>query len=204
VVDHFGSDAFRYYFLRAIQFGSDGSFSWEDMSARYTSELANGLGNLASRVTAMVELYFDGRLPAAGVADVAEGAVSATAARAAGIADERMRALDFSGGLAAIWELVVAVNGYLTDRAPWKLAKDESARTELATVLVTAAEGLRALAVLLNPVMPRTCAAIWTALGAEVLGPLAEQRIQSAGRWDQLPEGSVVTKTAPLFPRLED
>jgi len=72
IIDHFGSDAFRYYFMRAIAFGQDGSFSWEDMSARYTSELANGLGNLVSRVTAMVGKYFEGELPAAGPISDAE------------------------------------------------------------------------------------------------------------------------------------
>ena len=81
ITDHFGSDAFRYYFLRAITFGQDGSFSWEDMSARYTSELANGFGNLASRVTAMTEKYFDGALPAPDDAGPAEAAIALVAAR---------------------------------------------------------------------------------------------------------------------------
>ena len=106
VVDHFGSDAFRYYFLRAIQFGSDGSFSWEDMTARYTAELANGFGNLASRVAAMVVRYFDAVLPAP-VAEAeaeAEAVVRQAALRACVVADERMAALDFSGGIGAVWE----------------------------------------------------------------------------------------------------
>ena len=92
ITDHFGVDAFRWYFLRAIQFGQDGSFSWEDMGARYTAELANGLGNLVSRVTAMTGRYFDGVLPAAEDVTAAEEAVAAAAAAAVQAADERFLA----------------------------------------------------------------------------------------------------------------
>jgi methionyl-tRNA synthetase len=205
VVDHFGSDAFRYYFLRAIQFGSDGSFSWEDMTARYTAELANGFGNLASRVAAMVGRYCDGALPPAADPGPAEQAVAELAAGAARLADERVEQLDFSGALAAVWELVDALNGYLTEQQPWQLAKQPEDRARLETVLATAAEGLRVLAVLLNPVMPKACAALWASLGAEaVLGPLAAQRIDDVARWGQLPAGTRVTKGAGLFPRLDD
>jgi methionyl-tRNA synthetase len=207
ITDHFGADAFRYYFLRAIQFGQDGSFSWEDMSARYTSELANGLGNLASRVTAMTGRYFGGKLPAALDAGADEEAIAATAARVVAAADAAVLALDFSGGLGAIWELVSALNGYLSIQEPWKVAKnietDPAARVRVATVLNTAAEGLRVLAVLLNPVMPHSSAELWKSLGAEaVLGALADQPLLSAGAWGQLPDGTILTKGDSLFPRL--
>jgi methionyl-tRNA synthetase len=205
VVDHFGSDALRYYFLRAIQFGSDGSFSWEDMAARYTAELANGFGNLASRVAAMVVRYCDGTLPGPGEAGAAELVVQAAAADATRDADERIEVLDFAGGIGAVWQLVDALNGYLTEQAPWQLAKDEADRPRLETVLYTAAEGLRALAVLLNPVLPKACAALWESLGAQAaLGVLGAQPLADAGRWGQLPGGLAVTKGAVLFPRLED
>jgi methionyl-tRNA synthetase len=209
ITDHFGSDAFRYYFLRAIQFGQDGSFSWEDMSARYTSELANGFGNLASRVTAMTEKYFAGKLPGPDDAGPAEAAIALVAARSVEAADEAVLRLDFQGGLAAIWELVGALNGYLSDEAPWKVAKaiddDPAAQARVATILYTAAEGLRVLAVLLNPFIPRATASLWSALGAEAsLGPLAAQRLTDAGRWGQLPVGAPITKGESLFPRLPD
>ena len=175
------------------------------MSARYTAELANGFGNLASRVTAMVVRYFDGRLPGGSSGGAAEHAVVAAAERSARIADERMCALDFSAGLAAVWELVDVLNGYITEQAPWKLAKDDPDPAALARVLTTAAEGLRVLAVLLNPVMPKACARIWSALGADAaIGPVAVQRVQDVAGWGQLPAGSTVTKLEPLFPRLED
>jgi methionyl-tRNA synthetase len=205
VVDHFGSDAFRYYFLRAIQFGSDGSFSWEDMTARYTAELANGFGNLASRLAAMVVRYFDGSLPAATSPGPAEQVVADAAATAAAVADARVEQLDFSGAIGAVWELVDVLNGYLTEQQPWQLAKSPDDRARLETVLATAAEGLRVLAVLLNPVMPKACAALWESLGAEpVLGPLAAQEVGDVASWGRLPAGTTVTKGAVLFPRLED
>src|SRR6478736_6337174 len=119
ITDHFGVDAFRWYFLRAIQFGSDGSFSWEDMSARYTAELANGFGNLASRVVAMVERYCESELPPAEAAPgPAEQVVREVAERAVATADARVEQLDFSGAIAAVWELVDTLNGYLTEQQP--------------------------------------------------------------------------------------
>jgi methionyl-tRNA synthetase len=206
---HFGVDAYRWYFLRAIQFGQDGSFSWEDFSARYTSELANDYGNLASRVAAMVGKYFGGALPAATAAGEAEEALAEGLKRAAATADEAIgERLDFAGGISAVFDFIKDVNGYLTEQQPWKVAKDESpeAQARLATILYTAAESLRAAAVLLNPVMPESSAKLWESLGAEAagLGPIAEQRIGRVAEWGLLPAGATVTKGAVLFPRLEE
>jgi methionyl-tRNA synthetase len=106
--------------------------------------------------------------------------------------------------LAAIWRIVDVLNGYLTEQEPWKVAKDDSQRDHLGTILNTAAEGLRVLAVVLNPVMPKSSAALWAALGAEhALGPLAEQHIADAVSWAQLPAGTPVSKPPSLFPRIE-
>ena len=200
ITDHFGVDAFRYYFLRAIPFGTDGSFSWEDMSARYTSELANDFGNLASRSAAMIEKYCGGVLPAvskdAGLEDALKQAVLT--------ADAAMCALDFQGGIVAIMDFCKKVNGYVTEKEPWILAKDPNNKTVLEEVLYNTAESLRALAVLLNPLMPDTCEILWQSLGAQsTLGDLGAQTISSVAKWGQLPMGSVVTKTPVLFPRLE-
>ncbi|QMU72840.1 methionine--tRNA ligase [Streptacidiphilus sp. P02-A3a] len=208
LTEHFGVDAYRYYFLRAIPFGTDGSFSWEDFSARYTSELANDFGNLASRVAAMVGKYFGGVLPAAADSGPAEEQLAVGLARAFAEADDRIgEKLDFSGGIAAIFEFVKQVNGYLTEQEPWKVAKDTSAagQARLATVLYAAAESLRGIAVLLNPVMPRVSGLLWDSLGAEpVLGALAEQQVARAAGWGLLPAGVTVTKGEILFPRLEE
>ncbi len=99
------------------------------------------------------------------------------------------------------------VNGYITEQEPWKVAKDDSpeGKARLATILYTAAEALRAVAVLLNPVMPETSQKLWDSLGAEAsLGALAEQRIEDAATWGRLAPGATVTKGAVLFPRLEE
>jgi methionyl-tRNA synthetase len=205
IVDHFGSDAFRYYFLRAIQFGSDGSFSWEDMSARYTAELANGLGNLASRAPAMVAKYRDGVLPEAAGYGEAEVALQALLAETVTTADEAVVALDFAGGIGAVKAFVDAVNLYVTEQAPWVLAKDEANAELLSTVLYTICESLRAIAVLHHAVMPKATTSLWEQLGADVaLGPIADQLVTDAGRWGQLPPGTSITKGAILFPRLEE
>jgi methionyl-tRNA synthetase len=200
ITDHFGVDAFRYYFLRAIPFGSDGSFSWEDMSARYTSELANDFGNLASRLAAMVEKYCGGVLPA--VAQDAE--LSASLKSTVATADAAMEVLDFQGAINAIMDYCKQVNGFVTIKEPWILAKDPANQEILEDVLYNTAESLRALAVLLHPIMPATTEILWDSLGARLpLGPISEQKISDVATWGQLPQGATVTKTPVLFPRLE-
>jgi methionyl-tRNA synthetase len=200
ITDHFGVDAFRYYFLRAIPFGSDGSFSWEDMSARYTSELANDFGNLASRLAAMIEKYCEGKVPAVATDAGLSAALTATVAKA----DAAMIALDFQGGITSVMDFCKKVNGYVTEKEPWILAKDEANKAELNEVLYNTAESLRALAVLLHPVMPATTEILWESLGAnKSIGALSAQSISSVATWGQLPEGTIVTKTPVLFPRLE-
>ena len=200
ITDHFGVDAFRYYFLRAIPFGSDGSFSWEDMSARYTSELANDFGNLASRLAAMVEKYCGGVLPA--VAEDAE--LSASLKKTVATADTAMQELDFQGGINAIMDFCKQVNGFVTIKEPWILAKDPANQKTLEDVLYNTAESLRALAVLLHPIMPATTEILWESLGAKAnLGEIGSQKIDAVSQWGQLPPGATVTKTPVLFPRLE-
>jgi methionyl-tRNA synthetase len=200
ITDHFGVDAFRYYFLRAIPFGSDGSFSWEDMSARYTSELANDFGNLASRLAAMIEKYCGGTVPAvardAGLAQALKETVDT--------ADAAMVALDFQGGINAIMDYCKRVNGFVTEKEPWILAKDPANQVQIEAILYNTAESLRALAVLLHPIMPATTQILWESLGAQAaLGEIGKQEISQVATWGQLPQGAIVTKTPVLFPRLE-
>jgi methionyl-tRNA synthetase len=204
ITDVFGSDAYRFYFLSAIAFGQDGSFSWEDLSARYQAELANGFGNLASRTTAMIERYFEGIVPPAGEYAEADLHVQRTVADAAAAADAAIERFRIDEAIAAIWTIVDELNGYITDTAPWVLAKDDAQRERLGTVLYTAAEGLRALAVLLSPVMPASTEKLWVALGAaESLGRLQDQPLREAGTWGALRPGTSVNGLAPLFPRIE-
>ena len=201
ITSHFGVDAFRYYFLRAIPFGSDGSFSWEDMSARYTSELANDFGNLASRLIAMIEKYCDGKIPAVATDAGLSGHLTETVAKA----DAAICALDFQGGITAIMDFCKRANGYVTEKEPWAIAKDPARNQELFDVLYNTAECVRALAVLLHPIMPATTETLWEALGAQTtLGSIALQKVADIATWGTLPAGSVVTKGAVLFPRLEE
>ena len=201
ITDHFGVDAFRYYFMRAIPFGSDGSFSWEDMAARYTSELANDFGNLASRLAAMVEKYCDGILPNPAKDEELESALSKTVESA----DKAIVALDFQGGINSIMDFCKVVNGYVTIQQPWVVAKDESKKSELDAILYNTAESLRALAILLHPVMPLSTSKLWSYLGAESsLGPISSQKIADVAKWGQLKGGSKIIKGDILFPRLPD
>ena len=200
ITDYFGVDAFRYYFLRAIPFGSDGSFSWEDMNARYTSELANDFGNLASRLTAMIEKYCNGEIPEITNGDYLAAELKTTVVKA----DEAMCNLDFQGGIVAIIDFCKKVNGYVTEKEPWSLAKDSSNQKVLEEVLYNTAESLRALAVLFHPVMPQTSEKLWQSLGADkAIGDIAKVKISEVGNWGALPKGAKVSKGAPLFPRLE-
>jgi methionyl-tRNA synthetase len=204
ITDVFGSDAYRFYFLSAIAFGQDGSFSWEDLSARYQAELANGFGNLASRTTAMVERYFEGIVPPAGSYTAADLHIQKTVADAAAHADAAMERFRIDEAINAIWTIVDALNLYITENEPWALAKDDAQRERLGTVLYTAAEGLRALAVLLSPVMPESTRKLWIALGAaESIGRLHDQPLREAGAWGVLRPGTSVNGLAPLFPRVE-
>ena len=203
ITDTFGVDAFRYYFMRAISFGQDGSFSWEDLAARYQAELANGFGNLASRVIAMVDRYYGGVLPAPAEYTAADLGIQSVAQKAADDADAAIQRFAIHEALAAIWTIVDELNGYITVQEPWVLARSDETRERLGTILYTATEGLRALAVLLSPFMPDATARLWDAIGAAALGALTDQVITGAGAWGQLTAGSSVDALDALFPRIE-
>jgi len=200
LVDHFGVDAYRYYFLREVAFGQDGSFSWESMLARTNADLANGLGNLASRVLAMIASAFDGGVPEP-VVDGLDGGLPGAVEDVAARYDRHMDAVELTAALAAVWEIVGRANEYLVEVEPWKLAKDPERRDETATILYTAAETLRILAVMVSPSMPSSAERLWRQLGIpEALG---DQRLPGAARWGGLAPGTRVTKGEALFPRLE-
>ena len=203
ITDSFGSDAFRYYFMKAIGFGSDGSFSWEDLSARYTAELANGFGNLASRTVAMIHRYFDGVVPKPESYQAADLDIQSVARVAAQGADRAMDKVMIHEAIQKTWTLVDELNNYITVQEPWVLAKDLENRERLATVLYTTIEGLRVLTVLLSPVMPKATQKLWSAIGGS-LGNLSDQTIASAAQWGLIPAGSKIAELEALFPRLED
>lgn len=204
IIDVFGSDAFRFYFMSAVHFGQDGSFSWEDLAARYHSELANGFGNLASRVLAMNAKYFDATVPHTGEAQDADLKIQQLVADVAVAADTHIEKFEIHLAIDEVWRVVDTLNGYITEQEPWVLSKKDETRERLATVLATATEGLRALAELLSPVIPIATEKLWRALGAEnALGALAEQPLRQAGEWGRLPAGTAQQPLEPLFPRVE-
>lgn len=198
----FGVDGFRYYFMRDIAFGQDGNFSWESMVARYNAELANGIGNLASRVLALIEANCAGRVPdpAGGERDD-DRALRSVAERAIDAYDDAMERFAFNEALDAVDSIVRAANGYLVETAPWKLAKEPGNERRVAEILYAAAETLRVLAVLLSPFIPATSERLWASLGIEE--ELGLQRLPDAARWGGLTPGCAVTKGESLFPRLD-
>ncbi len=200
ITDVFGTDAFRYYFMRAITLGSDGSFSWEDIHARYHAELANGLGNLGSRVIAMVQKYFGGVVPVADAAEPqgSDNEITALAARVSVDADAAIERIAPHEAIAAIWELVDALNGYVTEQEPWALAKAED-HARLARVLDVLVQGVATLSVLLEPVMPESMQTLWHAIGGA--GEVSAQNIRQAAVRHEL---GAVSTIPPLFPRVDD
>ena len=205
ITDVFGADAFRYYFMSAINFGQDGSFSWEDLAARYQAELANGFGNLASRVIAMINRYCDDVVPAATELNDADAVIVDTVSRAFETANKAIDRLAIHDAINAVWTIVDALNLYITEQEPWVLAKDDANRDRLHTVLYTAVEGLRAIAVGLSPVMPTATQKLWDALGlGEALGALTDQHLSRAGQWGIAPAGIRVSSLDSLFPRIEE
>src|SRR5690606_14609679 len=165
------------------------------------AELANGFGNLASRVIAMITRYCSSVVPAPGSPTEPEFRIRELVATAAREADAAIERFAINEAIDAVWRIVEELNGYLTEQEPWALAKDPANQDRLSTVLYTAAEGLRALAVLLSPVLPKATQKLWKALGAP--GALVEQPIRDAGEWGQLPGGSQVSPLEALFPRIE-
>jgi methionyl-tRNA synthetase len=201
LIERFGVDGLRYHFLREFTFGQDGNFSLESMAARYTSELANGLGNLASRVLAMVTSYFDGVIPGPSTRD-ARGRLAAAAAAMATRYDSAMVALELHEAAAALDEFVREANRFLVEVAPWAIAKDPSRRQELADVLYEAMEALRQAALFASPIMPGAAQRLWEQLGAA--GELVSARLPEAGPWGGTEPGTKTRRGESLFPRLEE
>jgi methionyl-tRNA synthetase len=189
VIEQLGADALRFYLLREVQWGQDGDVTWEGLNRRYEGELANDLGNLVSRATAMIVRYRDGRVPEGG--NALEPVHEAVA--------ERLAAIDLTGALEEIWRLVRAANRFVEERQPWVLAKseEEADARRLDETLYTLADTVRALAVLLHPYVPASAAKILDAVGDP--GAVSWER---AGL-GLLAPGTEVRQPEPLFPRAE-
>ncbi len=205
IVDVLGTDALRYFLLREVVFGQDGAFSFDALVQRYNSDLANGLGNLASRTLTMITRYFKGEIPyPSNAAHTPADAAIADAARKT-IADfaTLFDQFQFSRALETAWGLVSAVDKYIVENEPWSLGekkdRDEESRARLATVLYTSAEALRIVTALAHPVMPDATARIWTQLGLGDIRKFDLTRLQ----WGQLHLGTKLGEVQAVFPRAD-
>jgi methionyl-tRNA synthetase len=204
ILDVLGADALRYFLLREVVFGQDGSFSFDALVQRYNSDLANGLGNLASRTLAMITRYFHGEVPypsKAASRTPADDAIAKQAQKTISDYHALFESFQFSRALESAWSLVAAVDKYIVENEPWSLGekKDEDSRARLATVLYTSAEALRIVTALAHPVMPEATKKIWAQLG---LGEISKLLLTEL-RWGQLQLGTKLGKVEPVFPRAD-
>ena len=205
VIDVLGNDALRYFLLREVVFGQDGSFSFDALVQRYNSDLANDLGNLASRTLTMITRYFrGGEVPypsSGGSRTAADDAIARAAEETIASFATLWDDFQFSRALEAAWSLVGAVNKYIVENEPWAVAEkeDEGSRSRLATILYTTAEALRIATALAHPAIPESTARIWEQLG---LGAISEFRLTDL-KWGQLQHGTKLGKVEPVFPRAD-
>ncbi len=190
-----GIEPLRYFLLREMAFGQDGSFSYDALLTRYNSDLANGLGNLASRTFSMIRQYRGGAIPAA----PAESPLAGVAAETIAAVREAFERFEFSRGLEAIWALIGATDKFIVEAAPWVLAKKGEA-VQLDGALYSAAEALRIVTVLLMPVLPETTSRIWKQFG---MAEAAESVRLEGLAWGQLAAGQATGEPQQLFPRLD-
>ena len=198
VLDVLGADALRYFLLREVTFGQDGSFSFDALVQRYNADLANGYGNLVSRTLAMIVKYFDGVVPDGAAAD---SGIRAILDQQTEQFDQRLEHLDFSRALENAWSAIAAVDSYITAQAPWKVAAkdDAESRTKLAGILYTAAEAIRIVTALVYPVIPEAATKVWQQLG---LGDIAKADLKDL-QWGDLPPGTKLGELGSVFPRAE-
>ncbi len=204
ILDVLGADALRYFLLREVVFGQDGSFSFDALVQRYNADLANGLGNLASRTLTMITRYFRGEVPypSAAISQKAgDSAIAESARRVIAEYNSLFEQYQFSRALEVAWSLVAAVDKYIVENEPWALGEkqDEESRSRLATILYTSAEALRIVTVLAHPVIPDATSKIWAQLG---LGDIRKFPLSDL-KWGQLELGAKLGSVEPVFPRTD-
>jgi methionyl-tRNA synthetase len=199
LVDIFGVDAYRYYFMSDVQFGYDGSISMERMVQVYNADLANTWGNLVSRVTNMTNKYFDGIVPTP--TGKAENPIREIVDALYAEYDNALGQVDFTAAAVAVQKLASRVNLYVEESAPWNLAKDPQKADELADVIYNSLEAIRIIALYMAPFMPNTSAEVYSRLGLSGITEITD--IEAAAMWGGLVSGCKVEVGEPLFPRLD-
>jgi methionyl-tRNA synthetase len=203
ILDTLGADTLRYFLLREIVFGSDGSFSFDALVQRFNSDLANGLGNLSSRTLSMITRYFEGEIPypSTGARTAGDDAIAELAQQTIADFNTQFEQFQFSRALETAWFLVAAVNKYIVENEPWAVAEkeDQDSRARLATILHTSAEALRIITALVHPVIPESSARIWEQLG---LGDISKLDLRNLA-WGQLPLHTKLGVVEAVFPRAD-
>ncbi|WP_022851310.1 methionine--tRNA ligase [Limisalsivibrio acetivorans] len=202
LVETFGVDAIRYFLLREVPFGLDGDFSFKALVHRVNGDLANDLGNLLNRTLGMLNRYFDGVLPEYSDPDPADDALDQKVSEVFDNVDKHISNLAFNKTLMSIWELVGLYNKYIDEMQPWALAKDESKKGRLGSVLYNILDGARLLSILVEPFMPETAAKMRKQLGvSEKVEPAPVEELKKLRK---LPSGAKLGKGEQLFPRLDE
>jgi len=201
LIDKYGVDAVRYFLLREMPYGNDGSYSEDALVHRINMDLANDLGNLLSRTTAMINKFCDGKIPEPSSRQDEDTELFDLAGRIPGEVEELLEKMEMAGSLAKIWELVNKSNKYIEDMAPWSLAKSPETKARLGTVMYNLAEVIRIVAVLCTPYMPTLPNKIYQQLG--ISDNKEVHCWDSAKKWGNIPYGVEINRGEPIFPRIQ-